>query len=1226
MHVHSFNCFRTSANIFLVAVGIGVAAWALDTFSVAARAGQREAPESPTTQPVRLFTVTRAETRATILKLDRAYLAAVRARSESFVVEQFPLSPDRRVSLELKPFQVVGADTQIVIGNKGGADRSFDYDWNRISFFHGRVKGKPGSHAFLALGDGRSTGVVDLGRGLPRYRISSKDSTGALLAADQVSVFATGDVSQGGPAGVPFCGIDGDRMLFRGSWVDQPKMEISTIAAGSGGGSTVFLKHMELAIETDYELFQLFDDATEAMDYVVTVYGEVSATFMRDVDMWIDVVFVRIWDQPDDLFNGPDPLRELRPFWTFNMTAVQRDSAQLFSGRRDYPFGGQAYLGSLCSNSIGYGIVGYAAGILPDPTRPDPYTWDVRVTAHELGHTCGAPHTHGIGVDTCDDPLTTPQRGSIMSYCSQTWSGMSANADQYFHRLIQTSMDAHITASQSCIPADCNMNGLDDLSEIAGGGSLDINGNSVPDECEDCNGNGVLDPMDISEGGFLDTNSNGVPDTCETDCNGNDVPDSQDIDTLFSLDAYGNYIPDECEADCNNDEVSDYTEIQADMTLDKDRNAILDSCQDCDGDGMTDFDELGGAHGLWVGSGLASSILREFHANVGVLMSSSSGATVGGTQDLIIVGSGPTARILASNLGGASVMEFDAAGVFQRDFVPAGAGVIAPAGLLMTDAGVLLVADQGDNKVLAFDGTSGMPLGAFIANGAGGLTGPFGITFGPNGLLYVTSSTNEVMVYDGSTGAFLRVLVSAADNGGLDQPRGLAFKPDGNLLVASFGTDEVLEFDGMTGRSRGKWAKVGTDTRITQDSPWGIRVGPNGHVYVTRTGPIDSEQTVPAGVAASHLTDARMFEYNVCTGNFRKTHIGGNDHGLNFATGFDFIDGFAVDCNQNQIQDSCDIDSAFSADVDLNGVPDECQVDCNGNGVYDHLDIWPNGTSMDCNCNFVPDECDINAVSQDCNANGRPDECEVHFDCNGNSIQDICDVFSGASTDIDANGVLDECETPGLGVLLDVDFENGLPAGWTTSGIFNVTGACSQTPACDGSSWAYAGNAGACIYGDGNAGGLKSPPIELPLGNATLDFCYALDTELGFDFADVSVNNVRMMRLSGSSGGWVNASIDLRQFEGRNITIVFKFQSDTFDSGTLGWQVDNIRITTACDGVVCDSFDAGCAVGVCDPVDGTCLCETIPTTSDWGMVIMSLMLASAGSIVFGRRRRSDVYA
>ncbi|MFQ5494216.1 MAG: hypothetical protein ACE5EX_02445 [Phycisphaerae bacterium] len=288
------------------------------------------------------------------------------------------------------------------------------------------------------------------------------------------------------------------------------------------------------------------------------------------------------------------------------------------------------------------------------------------------------------------------------------------------------------------------------------------------------------------------------------------------------------------------------------------------------------------------------------------------------------------------------------------------------------------------------------------------------------------------------------------------------------------------------------------------------------------------------------------------------------DHGLNFATGFDFVPGWQIDCNVNEIQDDCDIASGTSADADLDGVPDECQVDCNANGTYDRLDIYPFGASLDCNCNFVPDECDLaSGSSTDCNANGTPDECEINFDCNGNATQDICEIFAGTVGDCNNNRIIDACEGGTQTVVLSADFEGGLPPGWTTTGIFDVTGNCSAVAACDGGSWAYAGDAGTCTYSDGQAGALVSPPVELPPGPAELRYCTTYNTEFNFDFADVVVNNVRLERLSGDqSFAWQNHTLDLTRFAGQTAQVIFRLQSDPGVSGMLGWLVDNIEIVS----------------------------------------------------------------
>jgi hypothetical protein len=60
------------------------------------------------------------------------------------------------------------------------------------------------------------------------------------------------------------------------------------------------------------------------------------------------------------------------------------------------------------------------------------------------------------------------------------------------------------------------------------GESVDLNANTVPDECDpDCNGNGVPDDIDILQGYVTDCNSDNIPDVCQAlaDCDGNGLPD-----------------------------------------------------------------------------------------------------------------------------------------------------------------------------------------------------------------------------------------------------------------------------------------------------------------------------------------------------------------------------------------------------------------------------------------------------------------------------------------------------------------------------------------------------------------------------------------------------------------------------------------------------------------------------------------------------------------------------
>jgi DNA-binding beta-propeller fold protein YncE len=103
------------------------------------------------------------------------------------------------------------------------------------------------------------------------------------------------------------------------------------------------------------------------------------------------------------------------------------------------------------------------------------------------------------------------------------------------------------------------------------------------------------------------------------------------------------------------------------------------------------------------------------------------------------------------------------------------------------------------NNVARFNGTTGNFIDTFVSSGSGGLSSARGVTFGPDGDLYVASfGTSEVLRYDGTTGTFLNAFVSAG-SGGLSLPRDLVFGPDSNLYVSSYGSGSILRYNGATG-------------------------------------------------------------------------------------------------------------------------------------------------------------------------------------------------------------------------------------------------------------------------------------------------------------------------------------------------------------------------------------------------------------------------------------------
>ena len=148
----------------------------------------------------------------------------------------------------------------------------------------------------------------------------------------------------------------------------------------------------------------------------------------------------------------------------------------------------------------------------------------------------------------------------------------------------------------------------------------------------------------------------------------------------------------------------------------------------------------------------------------------------------------------------------------------------------------ILVTDRLTSDILRYT-TSGTPLGSFIASGNTKPDGPIGVTFGPDGFLYVSSSNNnQILRYD-RNGVFKDVFASG---GSLHGPADIEVGPDGNLYVANFdnfsGTSiEVFDPWATTPANRYVGTFASASASIPLNGPTFIEFNKNGHVFVSAT-------------------------------------------------------------------------------------------------------------------------------------------------------------------------------------------------------------------------------------------------------------------------------------------------------------------------------------------------------------------------------------------------------
>ncbi len=386
---------------------------------------------------------------------------------------------EQTLTLALQTFEIMSPDGRVVVDGFNGERDVGRLD---IQLLRGHIAGDPGSIAFLGSSP----------TGIHGYIQTAPNADHGV----RTWVISTGPMPDGVPGPLVIAALEGDLA----AWLNAAEIGCTVLippGAGERAAATGFspmdfnCRLAEVAIETDWEFTgTLFGGDTQASgNYAAILVGAVSEIYRRDLNMGIQIKYLRLWEDPSDPWTASGSgaqLDQFRAYWNSNMGAVQRDAAHFLSGRG--LGGGVAWLGAMCG-SFAYAVSGNLGGSFPYPLQNNHGSnWDVMVVAHEWGHNFGAQHTHDLvpppdlcGAGNC----AGANLGTIMSYCHNCSGGM-ANVLLSFHPQTQNQMDAFLAGTGTCVNAPGGTVAVGEAVSTASGQvvDLDVLANDIPVNCD----------------------------------------------------------------------------------------------------------------------------------------------------------------------------------------------------------------------------------------------------------------------------------------------------------------------------------------------------------------------------------------------------------------------------------------------------------------------------------------------------------------------------------------------------------------------------------------------------------------------------------------------------------------------------------------------------------------------------------------------------------------------
>ena len=402
------------------------------------------------------------------LYLEPAMLEVLRER-ERVVLEGFPWDGGLALELERVHSPIVPGAVR-VDGRPVTNDVASD-----ATYWSGRVAGDEASDVFLAFFPDASQGWVRRGSGETVHLMTGR-APGRDRAGNKTVLVGDGALEAGGrrfrgacaaatnPALTPLLG---PRPLTPAAAGPAPTVLplLAQPPLRMAPGPVLQLYRGRLAVETDWQFFQIFGSLPAAQVYVTALLAAANVRFVNQLNADVRVDYLGFhttqadpWttqDQPGAICF--DTLYEFQAAWSNGGAPVPAELHLFLSG---VDLGcGVAFIAGLCTPDRSFSLMSRMNGLTPFPVAPSPLNWDFVFTAHELGHSLGSLHTHEYcpPLDQCSPPgyfgpcqtarVCTNQAG-LMSYCHSCPGGV-ANYTTSYHPVVAAVLRAHVAG---CFP------------------------------------------------------------------------------------------------------------------------------------------------------------------------------------------------------------------------------------------------------------------------------------------------------------------------------------------------------------------------------------------------------------------------------------------------------------------------------------------------------------------------------------------------------------------------------------------------------------------------------------------------------------------------------------------------------------------------------------------------------------------------------------------------------